>query len=210
MLPFSLAAGLSCPSPADLAAALAAEFHAVDEHAIDDAIDEVAFALTCARNASAVDQLDELARHMAAFEALTVPLEARAVHIDVALRRTAGHPTALAVIGAEAAQRAGLNLAIAAAGRHHVIAHREHGVQVAYDPSTARVRRIRPGVQAPTWRCSHQVAYALLKEHLDRALRAGDIAGALRAAELRLDLPLAATVRGKLELELKMLRSRLN
>jgi hypothetical protein len=210
MLPFSLAAGLSCPSPADLAAALAAEFHAVDEVAIDDAIDEVACALAGARGASAPDQLDALTRGMAAFEALTVPLEARAVHIDVALRRTAGHPTTLAVIGAEAAQRAGLDLAIAAAGRHHVVAHRQHGVQVAYDPSTARVRHIRPGVQAPTWRCSHQVAYALLQEHLDRALRAGDLAGALRAADMRLELPLDPTMRAKLELERKMLGARLN
>jgi hypothetical protein len=139
-----------------------------------------------------------------------VPLEAHAVHVDVALERLAGHPTTLAVIGAEAARRAGLDLAIAAAGGHHVVAHRGHGVHVAYDAATRCLRRVRPGVTAPTWRCSHQVAFALLREHLDRALRAGDIAGALRAAELRLELPVDAATRARLQAEQHHLRARLN
>jgi hypothetical protein len=210
MLPFSLAAGLSCPTPADLAAALAAEFHAVDEQAVDDALDALAARLSGARHADALDQLDVLTGAMAAFEPLAAPLDPHAVHIDVALDRLAGHPTALAVIGAEGGRRAGLDLAVAAADAHHVVAHRGLGVQVAYDAGLPGVRRVRPGIAAPTWRCSHQVAYALLREHLDRALRAGDIAGALRAAELRLELPVDLATRSRLEHEQRSLRARLN
>jgi len=210
MLPFSLAAGLSCPTHADLAAALAAEFHPVDERAVDDALDALAVSLADARGASALEQLDELASTMSVFESWPAPLDARAVHVDLALDRLAGHPTALAVIGAEAARRAGLDLAVAASGAHHVVAHRGHGVLVAYDPATAALRRVRPGVAAPTWRCSHQVAFALLGEHLDRALRAGDIAGALRAAELRLELPVDGGTRARLLAEQDALRARLN
>jgi hypothetical protein len=210
MLPFSLAAGLSCPTHADLAAALAAEFHAVDEQAVDDALDALAAHLSGARHADALDQLDVLTGAMAAFEPLAAPLDAPAAHIDVALDRLAGHPTALAVIGAEAARRAGLDQTVAAAGAHHVLAHRGLGVQVAYDPALPGVRRVRPGIAAPTWRCSHQVAYALLREHLDRALRAGDIAGALRAAELRLELPVDPATRSRLEHEQRSLRAHLN
>lgn len=210
MLPFSLAAGLSCPTHADLAAALAAEFHPVDEDAVDAALDAIAVSLTPARDADAVGQLDELQSAMSVFEPLAAPLEAGAVHIDVAIERLAGHPTTLAVIGAEAARRAGLDLGIAAAGAHHVVAHVGHGVQLAYDAACGGLRRVRPGVAAPTWRCSHQVAFALLREHLDRALRAGDIAGALRAAELRLELPVDAATRARLHAEQHALRSRLN
>lgn len=210
MLPFSLAAGLSCPTHADLAAALAAEFHPVDERAVDEALDALAAGLTRARASDALDQLDALAGAMAAFETHVAPLEARAVHLDIALDRLSGHPTALAVIGGEVARRAGLDLWIAAAGGHHVVAHPAYGVQVAYDPALPGVRRIRPGVAAPTWRCSHQVAFALLREHLDRALRAGDIAGALRAAELRLDLPIDSATRSRLTAEQRALRARLN
>jgi hypothetical protein len=114
------------------------------------------------------------------------------------------------VVGAEAARRAGFDLAIAAAGGHHVVAHRALGVQVAYDPALPGVRRVRPGIAAPTWRCSHQVAFCLLREHLDRALRAGDIAGALRAAELRLELPVDGATRARLLHEQRALRACLN
>jgi hypothetical protein len=210
MLPFSLAAGLSCPTHADLAAALGAEFHDVDEREVDDGLDALAARLSSARHGEPLDQLDVLTAVMVAFEAVAAPLNAHAVHMDVALQRLAGHPTALAVIGAEAARRAGLDLAVAAAGGHHVVAHRALGVQVAYDPALPGVRRLRPGIAAPTWRCSHQVAFCLLREHLDRALRAGDIAGALRAAELRLDLPVEPATRSRLELEQRSLRALLN
>lgn len=210
LLPFSLAAGLSCPTHADLAAALAAEFHAVDEGAVDDALDALAARMSRARHADALGQLDVLTGAMAAFEPLAAPLDPRAIHVDVALDQLAGHPTTLAVIGAEAGRRAGLDLGVAAAGGHHVVAHRALGVLVAYDPALPGVRRGRPGIAAPTWRCSHQVAFSLLREHLDRALRAGDIAGALRAAELRLELPVDAATRSRLALEQRTLKARLN
>lgn len=208
MLPFSLAAGLSCPTHADLAAALAAEFRPVDEAAVDEALDALAARMAPARDADPRGQLDAVASAMAAFEPLQAPLDARALLIDVALDRLSGHPTVLAVIAAEAGRRAGLDVSVAAARGCHLVAYRGGGETVAFDPAKCAVRDVR-SLRA-TWRCSHQVAFALLREQLDRALRAGDIAGALRAAELRLDLPLERSVQDRLRLELASIRAALN
>src|SRR3954471_14058544 len=112
MLPFSLDASLSCPTHADLAAALAAEFRLVDEAAIDAALDGLATELTFARCAGAREQLHALAALMAAFEPVEAVIDPSAVLIDVVLDRMAGHPATLAVIAAEAARRAGLALAV--------------------------------------------------------------------------------------------------
>jgi hypothetical protein len=60
------------------------------------------------------------------------------------------------------------------------------------------------------WRCSHQVTFATLRELIERQLRVGDLGGALRAAELRLQLPLEGWVSERLNVELASMRARLN
>lgn len=193
MLPFALAAGLSCPTAADLATALAAEFRPVDEEGIDWALDGLAVALAPAAPDHPVEQFDELCRTMAAFEPLEAPLDQRALFIDVAIDRLAGHRTTLAVIGAEAGRRAGLDVGLVAEpGGGFRVGHR------ALEPATAR------------WGCAHQVAFSLLAAQIERAQRTGDLAGALRAAELRLELPLADPLRRRVGRELRALRAALN
>lgn len=208
MLPFSLAAGLTCPSHADLAASLAAEFRPLDEDRLDAGLDGLAIGLSHLRGEHPLDQLEALAGVMAAFEAIDAPLDPRAVHLDVALDRLMGPPTTLAVIAVETGRRAGFDVGVVGDGRRHLVAHRRHDGPGAFDPTVPAVcdvEECRIG-----WRCSHQLAFALLREHLDRALRVGDLAGALRAAELRLELPLEPHVLERLTVELWSLRSRLN
>ncbi|HEY8584370.1 MAG TPA: transglutaminase family protein [Capillimicrobium sp.] len=193
MLPFSLAAGLSCPTHAVLAAALAAEFHPVDERGVDEALDALAAALAPTRDEHPVEQLDELRRTMEAFAVDDAPLDPDALLIDTVIDRLAGHPATLAVIGCSAAQRAGLDVGVLAAGPGALrAAHR------ALEPPRA------------AWRCAHQVAFVLLAEQIERAQRCGDIAAALRAGELRLELPLGPGARTRVEGELAMLRALLN
>lgn len=193
MLPFSLAAGLSCPTHADLAAALAAEFRTVDERAVDEGLDGLAIALAPARLDHPVEQLDELCRTMAAFEPLEAPLDQRALFLDVVLDRLAGHPTVLAVIAAEAGRRAGLDVGVVM----------EHG-------GTHRVGHLALEPAATRWPCAHQVAFALLGAQIERAQRGGDLGSALHAAELRLELPLSTEMRRRVEGERERLRARLN
>ncbi|MFN8203966.1 MAG: transglutaminase family protein [Solirubrobacteraceae bacterium] len=208
MLPFSLAAGLSCPTHADLAAALAAEFRPVDEAAVDAALGGVTSALEAYRDAPAAEQLVGLAAVMAAFEPVEGAADANVMLIDVALDRMAGHPTVLAVIAAEAAQRAGLAMAVIGGGRDLFVGpYARHGA-AAFDPRRPGLNRLPD--ERCSWRCSHQVALLLLREYLDRALRAGDLAGALRAAELRLQLPLELWALRRLRGELNAVRARLN
>ena len=192
MLPFSLAATQSCPDHAGLALALAAEFHEVDEGAVEAAFDALGAALAPALPDHPVEQLDELCRTMAAFEALEAPLDPAAVHVDVAIDRLAGHATTLTVVAAEAGRRAGFDVGIVAGRDGHRIGHR------ALEPADA------------PWRCGHQVAFALLAELVERAQRTGDLATALRAAELRLDLPLGGAARRRVEHELERMRALLN
>jgi regulator of sirC expression with transglutaminase-like and TPR domain len=206
VLPFSIAASQSCPPHAELATALAAEFRPVDVAAVDAALDGLAIELAGACLQPPADQLHAVAAAMAAFEALDAPLDPPALLIDVVLERLAGHPTTLAVIAAEAGRRAGLDVAVAGDGLGHVVVHR--GADTVLDPASGRVCAARD--DRLSLRCAHQVAFALLREHIDRALRVGDLAGALRAAELRLELPMEGWAMDRLERELRTLRARLN
>ena len=208
MLPFTLAAGLSCPTHADLAAALSAEFRLVDEPAVDAALDALGAALAPAREAGAGGQLETLAGVMAAFEPLDAAGDPSALLIDVVLDRMAGHPAVLAVIAAEAARRAGLALAVVGDGPALLVGPYARRGAAAFDPRRPGVGRLQG--ECVIWRCSHQVAFALLREYLDRALRSGDLAGALRAADLRLELPLEEWALDRLRGERRALRARLN
>jgi hypothetical protein len=60
------------------------------------------------------------------------------------------------------------------------------------------------------WQCADQVAAPILSRIGERAHATGNVAWALRAAELRLALPFARSVRDELVHALAHLRSRLN
>jgi hypothetical protein len=208
MIPFSLAAGLSCPTHADLATALAAEFHELDEGTVDDHLDALAASLHGARDLDPREQLEALAGAMAVFEPMQAPLDPRALLIDVVLERFTGHPTTLAVIGAEVGRRAGLPVGVVAAGRRHLVGHLHAGVELGLDPTVCAVRPVTD--RRAAWRCSHQVTFATLRGLIERQLRVGDLRSALQASELRLQLPLEDWIAERLAVELSGLRARLN
>jgi hypothetical protein len=60
------------------------------------------------------------------------------------------------------------------------------------------------------WQCSHQVAARILNRIGERAERTGNVAWALRAAELRLALPFTRPVLDDLRHALGHLRARMN
>jgi FMN phosphatase YigB (HAD superfamily) len=60
------------------------------------------------------------------------------------------------------------------------------------------------------WQCSHQVAARILNRIGERAERTGNVAWALRAAELRLALPFTRPVLDDLRHALSHLRARMN
>src|SRR4051794_11424172 len=113
--------------------------------------------------------------------------------LDRVLVTGAGDPVCWAIICVHAAEEAGIPLGIVADEEEHVlVAHRELEAPYVLEPlaplAPLEVERLPAGDL--TWRCSHQVALTLLDRILARAERAGRHGDALRAAQLRLELPL--------------------
>jgi hypothetical protein len=122
----------------------------------------------------------------------------------------AGHPLALALVCVEAARRAGIELGVVAGGAGCFVAHPRLEEPLLLD--VARGRLVDAGGRPDDvgWQCAHQVAARILNRIGERAQATGNVASALRAAELRLALPFARPVRDELVHALAHLRSRLN
>jgi hypothetical protein len=123
------------------------------------------------------------------------------------VRPTGCHRRACAEVG----RRRGVPLGIVSDGRRHFVAHREPAERVVLDFGSHRGLRSAADLQADLcWHCAHQVCCAMLQALLTRSLDRGDLAWALRLAELRLELPFDADTRqGALD-DLTALRARLN
>ena len=108
--------------------------------------------------------------------------------LDRVLERRRGHPLVLAVVGVEAARRAGAaaELCSTPAGWFAGIGGpgRLYLVDPAADPGPAPSGAVRR-------HCGHEVGFAALTGILARLLMEGDEAGARRAARLRDRLPVA-------------------
>lgn len=189
---FSALAATGCPPHAELALCLAAEFADVDIAAVDEQLERLAAPLIGLRDRPAHCQLQ--AGCALALKDLTATRERagiRSLLLPDVLRRGRGHVVILAVLAVEAGRRAGLPLGIVASSHATYVGHRDvDGVLV--DPT----RPDRP-TEAGTldqpdlrWRCAHETCLTLLNEIVDNAMRSGAINHALRAAELRLALPL--------------------
>lgn len=77
----------------------------------------------------------------------------------------------------------------------------------------ASPRGLRPAAQLRSnldWHCAHQVSCAVLQNVSCRALESGDLARAIRAAELKLELPFDHQTRDLAASDLRTLRARLN
>ena len=212
LTPFAVQAGRACPTHADLALALAAEFRR-PVAGFDDAFDDLAAGLLAARHESPDDQLAWCAESVAErFE--TRDLQWAGIDdllVDRVVRDRAGHPLALAVVCVEAARRAGIALGVVAGGAGCFVAHTLLEEPLLVDVAHGG-RLVEAGGRTDDigWQCSHQVAARLLNRIGERAERTGNVAWALRAAELRLALPFARPVLDELRHALAHLRARMN
>jgi regulator of sirC expression with transglutaminase-like and TPR domain len=191
-----------------VALAMAAEFRPVESGRTEARLDLIAAELGCLSGLP----VEERARAMLAFLDERVGLRARtdrdpeALMLDRAIDERCGHPYALALIHAAVGRRCGLELFPVLAGRALLLADRGGDRTVVIDPLPGgRTLSCNPG-----WICPHVVAVMLLDAVGSRYLERGDIARAIRAGELRLELPLDSEARQRHEHELRGLRAHLN
>jgi len=201
-----------------LALALAAEFRDVDEAAalarLDELATDVADAVAVAR-----DELDALgevlgARHGFAGTTYEYDHPDNSM-LDLVLERGHGLPIALSVVYVETARRAGIALDGIGLPGHYVVGQfpAGGGQPVLLDPFAGGVRlaagEAAAADQIRPWG-AHETALRMLNNLVGSYTRRNDLGRAIRAAELRLELPLQRGLATALAAELRALRARLN
>ena len=203
-----------------LALALAAEFREVDEAAVLARLGELAAEVVAV--AATMDELQALAevlgvRHgfAGAREEYDHPDNSM---IDLVLERGSGLPIALSVVYVETARRAGIALDGVGLPGHYVVGQFPATVlpaaPVLLDPFAGGVRIEPPGAaeqagEVRPWG-AHETALRMLNNLAGSYTRRNDLGRAIRAAELRLELPLERDLAAALGAELRALRARLN
>jgi Transglutaminase-like superfamily len=211
LIPFARQARRSCPRHAELALALAAEFRP-PLHGVDAALDRLADPLRGCAAEPAAEQLAGCA------EAVAARLECAALTwtgiddllLDRVVAGGSGHPLALAVVCVEVARRAGVELGVVAGGAGCFVAHPRLEEPLLLDVARGRLVEAGGRIRDVGWQCAHQVAARILNRIGERAHGTGNVAWALRAAELRLARPFARPVRDELVHALAHVRARLN
>jgi regulator of sirC expression with transglutaminase-like and TPR domain len=131
--------------------------------------------------------------------------------LDIVLQRRRGLPILLSVVYIESARRAGIALSGVGLSGHFVVGHFGADTPVLVDPFD-RGRQMSAGAAAGAlrpWR-PDEIAMRMLNNLVSSFTRRGDLAHAIRAAELRLLLPAPDAVRDTLATELRTLQVRLN
>lgn len=199
-----------------LALALAAEFREVDEDAALARLDELAAEV--ADVAQRMDELDALggvlgARHGFAGAGDTYD-DPRNSMLDLVLERGRGLPITLSVVYIETARRAGIALDGVGLPGHYVVGRfpARGGPPVLLDAFSGGVRmpaEAASGSDVRPWG-AHETALRMLNNLVGSYTRRNDLGRAIRAAELRLELPLERGLAQTLGAELRGLRARLN
>lgn len=133
-------------------------------------------------------------------------LQPASLMLDVVLEFRAGHPLALAIVYAGVARRAGVELFPIGDSRMVLLGDPEPQPPLAIDPVPGG-RRLPAEMR---WMCPHLVALRMLETLRGLYLNRGDLARAIRAAELVRLLPLSPATREGSEIALAGLRARLN
>jgi hypothetical protein len=128
--------------------------------------------------------------------------------LDRVLERGEGHPTLIAAACVEAGQRAGLPLA--PVGRESQVL-----IGVRPGPGGRPAAIVDPvgaleSVTGMTWRCEHEVAFLALSELSRLFCLTGDVRSALKATELRGELPISDSLREHLAFEAEALHALFN
>jgi len=130
--------------------------------------------------------------------------------LDRVLARRTGLPILLSIVYVEAARRAGTDLGGVGLPGHYVAGHFGCDPPLLVDPFAGGARLEIPGSVGLVRSGAHQTALRVLNNLVGSYRRRNDIGRAIRAAELRLVLPLGETQAAALALELRSIRSALN
>lgn len=218
-LPFATVAHRRAPQLDELALALAAELRPIEADAALDELDrlgeEVARAAAGARTpeqqaAACREVLGARERFEGDRDDYDHPDNSM---LDRVLERRRGLPILLSVVYAEVARRAGIALAGVGLPGHYVVGHFGVDPPLLIDPFNGGAPVTGP-VPSPAntvrpWG-AHETALRMLNNLVPAYTRRFDLARAIRAAELRLELPLDDAARAELDRELGGLRARLN
>jgi regulator of sirC expression with transglutaminase-like and TPR domain len=131
--------------------------------------------------------------------------------LDRVLERRRGLPILLSAVYIEVARRAGVPVSGVGLPGHYVVGHFGGPEPLLLDPfggGALIVPEVPPAFVRP-W-TPHETAMRMLNNLVPAFQRRGDLARALRAAELRLALPAGAGERDRLRAELATLRANLN
>ncbi len=211
---FAELASAGCPPHGTLALALAGEFHQADVAGAESVLGELTDAIAPLRGEAAIDQLAHVGREVGArLDARIRPGKLDDLLLDRVLLTGVGDPVCWAIACVHAARHAGIPLGVVADDEDHVlVAHQHLEAPFVLEPSSPLVPIDATRLPAGdlTWRCSHQTALMLLDRIVTRATRAGRHGDALRAAQLRLELPLDDDTLDALRDEHDGLSARLN
>ena len=213
--PFAVLAAREEPPLDELALALAGEFRDCDVGGALAELDrlgaEVAPAARGGAPADEAEALRELLGHRHAFagdqEDYDHPDNSM---LDLVLERRRGLPILLSVVYVEVARRAGIALEGVGLPGHYVVGHFGEDPPLLLDPfgGGALLEVAAPGALRP-WR-AHETALRMLNNLVGSYMRRADLSHAIRAAELRLELPLGEREAAALGAELRSLQARLN
>jgi regulator of sirC expression with transglutaminase-like and TPR domain len=210
--PFAELAACDAPPLDELALALAAEFREVDAPAALTRLDELGEEVRLEGGRPLEAVVDVLARRHGFAGAQEQYDDPRNSMLDIVLERRAGLPILLAVVYVEVARRAGLALAGVGLPGHYVVGRFAPPAPVLLlDPfdggvpldAVPAVEHVRP------WG-AHETALRMLNNLVGSYTRRNDLGRAIRAAEMRLELPLSGQQAEALGAELRSLRARLN
>jgi regulator of sirC expression with transglutaminase-like and TPR domain len=131
--------------------------------------------------------------------------------LDLVLARRRGLPILLSVVYVEVARRAGIPLAGVGLPGHFVVGHFGTQPPLLLDPFDGGAKIEAQGAEAHVrpWG-AHEIAMRMLNNLVGAYQRRGDIAGAIRAATMRLALPAESSHRAILESEVRAMQARLN
>ena len=191
-----------------VALAISAELHPTATESSLAALDLIAAELGDLSQLPPANRANALVRHLEGRMRLRARLDRdpESLMLDRVIVERCGHPYALAIIHAAVGARCGLQAFPVLAGSALLIGDREEGRTVLIDP----VPGGRPPRGKPSWVCPHVVARLLLGAIGERYEERGDIARAIRTAELAGLLPLHGAKRADDEIVLRGLQAKLN
>ena len=131
--------------------------------------------------------------------------------LDLVLERRRGLPILLSTVYVEVARRAGFEVSGVGLPGHFLAGIFAGETTLLLDPFSGG-RLVVPDVEPDAIRPwgAHETALRMLNNLVASFARRVDVAHAIRAAELRLSLPLDGRTQTRLEIELRSLRARLN